>query len=337
VSWTPAEHPLAPSFTPDVAVVDDAVVTGFAKGRVRMAPRVPGPRDWMTGAVHDAEGRLVEASLRSWAGDRSSPVSVDPDVVPVRGRRRLAGTWHYAGHWSAHFGHFVLEVLPGLWTRREGLDGVLCHRSLRVVASPRRAAMGPPELSTWQRDLLDLAGWGDLPIQVVRGRPVRVDRLVVPARPVLLKYWAAPEAVAVWRRTADASGEAAVRRLFLSRTRFNARGASTRGVEADPAWDRHLDAAAARHGFTVVHPEELPVREQVALVAGADVIAGSAGSALHLSAFARPGTRVLEIGDRRTPTTPMPTQRMVDAACGHLTLFAPYLDEAAVDAALADA
>jgi hypothetical protein len=49
---------------------------------------------------------------------------------------------------------------------------------------------------------------------------------------------------------------------------------------------------------------------------------------MHLSAFAEPGTRVLSIGDRRTPRRPPHSQTMIDGACGHLTAFVRDQDDA---------
>jgi capsular polysaccharide biosynthesis protein len=71
----------------------------------------------------------------------------------------------------------------------------------------------------------------------------------------------------------------------------------------------------------VVHPETLPITEQIELVRGARVLAGLSGSALHLSAFAEPGTQVLTVGDRRDLGKPMPAQTMLDEACGHRSMF----------------
>ena len=70
-------------------------------------------------------------------------------------------------------------------------------------------------------------------------------------------------------------------------------------------------------GFAVVNPEQMDLDEQLALVADAAVIAGSSGSALHLSAFAPASTRVLEVGDLRSPERPMPMQLVIDAVRGH--------------------
>jgi len=53
-------------------------------------------------------------------------------------------------------------------------------------------------------------------------------------------------------------------------------------------------------------------------------VIGVSGSALHLSAFAHPGTRVIEICDSRAGVRPLPNQRVIDAACGHLASVVPF-------------
>ena len=337
MEWTPARSPQEAPASCELVVVDDAVLTPFSRGRLRATQ---GPRAVMTGAVHDAEGRLVPASQRWWDGDRSAPVAGDPHVVTVPGRApRLDGTWLYAGHWALHFGHFLVEVLSTLWPdpAEARPAGLLAHRSFRGPVVPAPAGPGPQaaSLRPWQADLLALAGYADLEVQVVRHRSARVERLVVPQRPVVLKSWAAPPAVDVWQRVSEAVGErGAHRRVFLSRSAFHEQTDNPRRDRSDAAWDAHLDAAFTAAGFVVMHPETMPVAEQIALVRGAEVLAGPSGSALHLSAFARPGTRVLEVGDERSQGDPMASQQMVDAACGHLTAFVGHRDADALAAAL---
>jgi hypothetical protein len=53
---------------------------------------------------------------------------------------------------------------------------------------------------------------------------------------------------------------------------------------------RAIEELAEKHGFVVVHPEELPFLEQVALAAGARQIVAAEGSGLLLGFFASPGT-----------------------------------------------
>jgi hypothetical protein len=328
--WVVPDHPHTPSFTAEAATVQDALVTPFHRGIVHATTGPATPRLWMTGAVHDGDGELVHQSLRSWSGDQSAPVAVDPQVGragPKTGR--LRGHWRYGGHWSGHFGHFFIEVLTTLWDDRGDVSGVLCHQSFRVQPpTGEQAAMKAAAQTPWQVELLKLAGYGDLPVRIVRQRPVRVDALSVSERPVLLKSWAAPQAVEVWQRISQGVGTSGNNsRVFLSRSRFNAHE-NRRKIIGSAAWDQHLDAEFARSGFEVVYPEMMTISEQIALIRGAEVIAGSAGSNLHLSAFATAGTRVLEVGDARTPDTTLPTQQMIDAACGHPTNFVRYQDGA---------
>jgi capsular polysaccharide biosynthesis protein len=72
-----------------------------------------------------------------------------------------------------------------------------------------------------------------------------------------------------------------------------------------------------------VHPQELSIPEQIAILRGADVIAGCDGSALHMSAFSRPGTKLLAI-DART----VPNQFLVDQARQLDALHVLAVDEA---------
>lgn len=71
----------------------------------------------------------------------------------------------------------------------------------------------------------------------------------------------------------------------------------------------------------MVAPETLSIDDQIRLARSADVLAGQAGTALHLAAFARPGTRVLELGDQRSHDWHMPTQQVIDTVCGHQQAF----------------
>lgn len=294
----------------------------------------------MTGSVHDAAGRLVPEAQRPWHGDPNAPHPVDPDRVDVPAEcRRLSGRWMYAGHWTRHFGHFLVEVLTNLWPDPAEVDvsGILVHRSYRGTVPEWTGAWGAlrvPDLPAWQRDLLGLAGYGGLKVRVVRGRPVRVDELVVPGRPVLLKSWAQEPAVALWRRVAGAAGppDEAGGRVFLSRAHHHEESGSYRArVRTTPEWERLVEARFAEAGYRVVHPEELPVGRQIGVVKRAEVVAGFTGSALHLTAFAPEGTRVVELGDVRSPDTATATQTMIAAACQHEMAFVPYQGSEALE------
>lgn len=304
-----------------VSPVPNALLTTVKRGPLRTLAR---PDQWLRGAVHDAEGRLVEASQKIGGLGGNQLVAADPERVPVRPRaRRLTGTWLYGGHWIGHFGHFFTETVTTLWPDPADLPelaGLVFHSY-----SNRFRGTAP-----WQRELMDLTAYAGLPVEVINSDPVNVEHLLVPTRSVVVNGWAEPEAVAVWRRMAVAAGAGTSYdrdgpRVFLTRTVFNAtQRQQEKYVRTSEDRDRALDAVFADAGFRVVAPESLPILEQLRLGAGASVLAGSAGTALHLSAFAPAGVRVLELGDDRSPGVQVPQQLAVDAACEHPSAFVPY-------------
>lgn len=341
VGWPPRfavpEPPYPPREPPTLDVVEEAFLTKVSRGPLRT---IEPPLRWLRGAVHDRDGVLLPASQRIGGLIGAPLVMADPERVRVRGNAELLeGTWLYGGHWIQHFGHFLLETLTTLWP----VPGTLPQTPVGLVFHANTTRFGGAR--PWQTELLELAGWGDLRVRVVAQDPVRVQRLLLPSRALTINGWAHPEAVALWGRIADATVAAAPaetpERVFLSRTSFNAglraAGESTR-TSADR--DRTLDAVFAAAGFAVVTPEELPLAEQLRLAAQARVLAGSAGTALHLAAFARRGTRVIELADERAPALRVPTQQVIEAAGGLPSLFVPYAvpaaDVARVLAALPD-
>jgi capsular polysaccharide biosynthesis protein len=301
---------------PEVRTVEDAFLTHTRHGP--LATPTP-PRRWFRGAVHDSSGDLVKASQKLCVG-ANNWVAADPRSVKVDpSAELLAGRWLYGGHWMQHFGHFVAETLTTLWPDPGStgpVSGLVFHKYLKR----------PWAEEAWQRRLLDLAGYAGVPVRVVdRHSDLRVESLVVPDRSLVAHGWAHPHARLVWERVAAPSrGRGGPARVFLSRAGHNEtrRAAGHRSADrSTPEWDAGVDAVFAAAGFEVARPETLPLDEQLALVADADLVAGASGSALHLSAFAPGSARVLEIGDLRSPDRPVAMQLVVDAACGHRHAF----------------
>lgn len=314
VEWRKAEFPSPIQDEQRMVFVEDAWVSRFKRGQLR---RFETPNTWMVGAVHDRAGRLVvESQMIGGYGGRNL-VAADAQKVPRSGPHDdLSWTWLYGGHFTDHFGHFISECLPTLWP--EGLDvaGLVFHRYLNP----------DPLVKDWHRELLGYAGYGELPVRIVSRRPVRVEGLRVPTRPFTVNGWAHPHAVDVWRRiVANAGGPATdTGRVWFSRVAFNERKrADGMRVRSTPERDRELDEVFGAAGFRVLAPEELPVREQIRMAAGASVLAGQAGTALHLAVFAEAGTRCIEVGDSRTRKSGLPNQQVIHAVRDHRVAFVP--------------
>lgn len=313
VYWVQATSPEEPRGSVGLELVENALLTRVVSGPLFALYQ---PKMWLRGAVYDAQGRLKTASQKLGGLAGNQLVAADPihSRLPANAET-LPGTWLYGGHWMQHFGHFLIESLSTLWPEQLDVDGLVFHRYLARN----------PTVEAWQQRLVNLTGYGDLPIRIVGTKTIRVERLLLPNRSVVANGWAQPEAVALWRRMARRldvpfRGD----RVFLSRSRFNkGLGSSRKQARTTPARDRELDQAFCDAGYQVVCPERVSVEDQIALTAGASVVAGPAGSGLHLSVFAGPDARVIEVGDCRSPSTVTPMQQALNVACGHLQLKIP--------------
>lgn len=303
VRWERATPPAEIEMNVGIRDVDNAVLSPFAV-------RAEGRRRKLRGAVYTAAGTLVEESLRL-SGPGGLVVEDNPRSLPPEDLGRdmvhLRGTWLYGGHWMPEFGHFITETVTRLWPDPRPVAGVVYHRFV-----------GTEAIKPWQTTLITRAGWGAAQT-LVNTRWARVDHLVVPSRTVFLSSMVHPTAVRQWERmspNAHTAGEP----VFLSRSRLTS---DPRRTRTDPLLDREF----AARGFRVFHPQEHPVDEQIRVASQAPVLAGAVGSALHLSAFASPDCRTIELGDIRTRDRPHRPQRAIDAACGRLTAHVPYYEQ----------
>ncbi|WP_296603988.1 glycosyltransferase 61 family protein [Nocardioides sp.] len=269
------------------------------------APNYDNETSRLTGAVYDEDGTLVATCLRdsrlAWKHD-------DPETLPSppTNAERLREA-RYLGRYIGHFGHFLIETLPAL--ARAGFD------DLPLLFHPWGVPDAPG--AGYRAFLLNALGIDEARIGFVR-RVTVVDKLHVPD--------SLPNVILgdVDRATLDAYAfirQAALRvtqatphggAIYLSRRAFDGR----REVKGEDT----VEDAFRRDGYTVIHPQQLPIHEQIGLVARAEAVAGFEGSALHLCGFMRPGSRVTVV----TQDRPVPLAILaVNDALGHVTTVIP--------------
>jgi capsular polysaccharide biosynthesis protein len=226
--------------------------------------------------VADVEGHLVSDSFRALGllgrhGFRE--VGQRRLERQISSRASLPGTAVVLGiQTNANYFHWLLEALPRLWLARH--LGLL--ESATVLA---------PRLLPWMAEMAAACG---LPLERMRTpdtEEARCELLIMPARGLWNIHtftWHAFAMVEDLVRDANASGR---RRLFVSRQR----AASRRIVNED-----EIFAIAARHGFERVFPEDMSFAEQMALFAGAEMVAGALGAGLTNAVFMAPGSSLLE-------------------------------------------
>jgi len=228
-------------------------------------PVVPDPRPRLRHAfrfgVLDEHGRIVRQSLlfRSYgqmgfAAEPVSPVRRDPRAVI------------FAGHLSQHFGHFLLESLSRLWFAAGRPD-------LPIVWACRTEPPSP-SLAGWQAQVLEVLGISNEVLLLTE--PTRFAAVHVPEPGYRVQDHFVPQqatflaAFPARRRDPDL-------RLWLSRA----------GLDDDfgSIHAGRLDRQLTDHGWTVIQPERLAIREQLELLATTTRVGGEEGSAFHLLAL----------------------------------------------------
>ena len=227
--------------------------------------------------LHSASAVLPESYRWPWAEPLTHPHApgvADEFVKLGRDpRETLSGDFFYLDCvFSGHFGHILTEVVTRLW----GWEHAKQH--LPDVKALFHVRNAPGQDGDLERKLYSAYGIpaSDL---VWSSRPVRLTS-VVGASPMWHNwdpFYAHPDLRETWARltTGLLSGRSPARneRIFVSRGR---EVAHRRGCRNQDAVERFF----ADRGFLVVYPEEHPLDEQVAIFAGARVVAGFAGSAM---------------------------------------------------------
>lgn len=206
-------------------------------------------------------------------GQQSSQVTFRPPLdVPTLDSATVFMAWGGLHN----YGHFLIDCLPALAT------------ALEAGAGERFPAIAPP-LLPWQRELLSLMlGEAQQP-RVVEAPLVRIkDAVFATTMDHFLHAPNAPLDVVRQRilRAAAVDIEAGAKKIYVSRL------GSLKRILVNEA---ELEAALGARGFTIVKPETLSVREQVAMFHQADVVVAPAGAALANVLFCRPGAKVIEL------------------------------------------
>ncbi len=229
--------------------------------------------------------------------------------VPV-GATRLDGSYYYLdGELRHHFGHVTSEQLSRLWAWPAAKAA---DPDLRLLVSRAETRDEP---TGWELDLFEASGVSRADV-VSFSLPVVVERLVGVTPMFSMPDYVHPDIAEIWDRIGDAlerrSTAAPVGpRVFITRA-----PGSMRWCHETPEVEQRF----RERGFAIVHPELIPLPDQIALMRAAEVVAGFAGSGMFTLMFAPSPKRIVLIrGSGYTPAN----EYMIAAVRGH-TLDAVY-------------
>ena len=224
----------------------------------------PGRGRGLRGGVFDSTAQMVPASGLVRNNEKLVYEAQIPPTEP-RNERVI-----FAGYNFSHFGHFLIESLARLWY----LDAFPDDKAKIVWAKIGRAN-GAPNLLPWQLAILEILRIEN-EVEMI-DRPVEYSEVVVPWPAAEVPNVLDPKMARFFERSGIVHTPTPGRKIWLSRSKLEGKG-TTRGIEA-------AEAKLEKGGWTIVHPQELPIHEQLDLLAKAERVAGEEGSALHLLLF----------------------------------------------------
>ncbi len=283
----PTDHPViqtahaAPSPSADVSAyfIPDAQVSG------------PGASPRRDGAYLYAAD-VLPGYLREFVmGDIDAKAWAPPGVSKAVNVEAAFALIHY----NMIYGHWLLEMFPKLFVIRDLLDaGVNAPIVLpdhvpgfildfiRLVVPEADLLRYSPSTEHVAAETLICPGMFNVDYHFNPALNGKLDRLAAHCAQVAppARRWEWP-----WRR-AGLRGPQAPRRIFVSRS------------DLPPSYrllinQASIEAIAVQHGLTVVRPENLSIREQIALFSQAELVVGEFGSGMHNTMFSPAGCKVL--------------------------------------------
>ena len=221
--------------------------------------------------VFDKDGRFVRSSLRI-RGRMGQIVPKMPHDAPYIDEDIV-----YFGNAYPHFGHFLLENMNRAWgcladVARGAKIGLINNRQLPAI---------PGYMMTLTQK------FGD--VRVVSSS-ARFRRVIIPHQAFNMHWWSAPEFARAFAHIAAQVPGFEYEKIYVSRCKL--KNGKTIGEEK-------IQHIFEKNGFHVIYPETLALDTQIGLMKNCRVLAGCAGTALHLSVFMPNGGRVIQIKRNR--------------------------------------
>ncbi|MBK4216219.1 glycosyltransferase family 61 protein [Paracoccus caeni] len=211
--------------------------------------------------VQTAEGDCLHASM--WRGKVRLTMASKEPVEPLS---RLPGRHMWGGLFYGHFGHFMTETMSRCWAfDRDDIES--------VVFIPKHEKLNG--FHSYRTDYWNLLG---LKAQIhIAHHPIEVEELLVPGQGFGLGLIAkgTPEYRETMRRLTERVETDEPRKIYISRTKFGGRG----GIIAEMSIEENM----ARNGYTIMHPERMPLVDQFRYYKSATHIVGVDSSAFHIA------------------------------------------------------
>lgn len=271
---------------------------------LRKNPAYPAQRHAFLGGVCDREGRFIAGSAIE-ENRFSCPEGYPVDLETVTKRNETA---IFGGVFYRHFGVMLLLSLTRFWW-------ILRHPDLpyRLVFLAEGGETGPA--AGYCQAFMELLDIPKERYEILR-EPALFDRVLVPDEVLRsIRSGIDPHFMDPFRflreKVSAAAGPCEERKLYLSRRHFHKTWEAGDGLN-----EEYYEAFFEKRGFSVIHPQELSLREQIRLLSSASEIVSTYGTLSHLaSLFAKPGARQIMLLRSSLMDSWFPAQAAILSLC----------------------
>ena len=218
--------------------------------------------------VYGVDGRHLNAFDHPWCAL----------LEPERADRKLSSPAIYGGMLMNHLGHFLMEAMSRLWF-------IHAHPELPIVWHWIDLPVPHTVWPGWMDEAWTLLGLSPRRQHVIR-ETIAVDEVILPQSGLLSSEELHPLQASALARC-DGPVGSSLGRVWLSRHGLPSQFGRLKRED-------ELESSLAAKGWSIVRPETLSVAAKANLFAGAEIIAGFAGSIFHAVVLtAKPTARLL--------------------------------------------
>ena len=224
--------------------------------------------------VFDEKFRFVKSSSQVRKNNGNFYPKFNHDNIPY-----IDADAVFVGNVYKAFGHFLLEHMNRAYV---ALDKK--YKNMKYVLINNKSVNPVPG---YMFSLLELLGVKKENI-IILEQTTRFRNVYVPDQGYNLPVYSSTEFGQIFDKIAKSvkTPKTVFDKIYVSREKLNSR--KTYGEEK-------IQNIFKKNGFKIIYPETLPLEEQIGLVRNCKVLAGCAGTALHLALFMKPGGTVIQI------------------------------------------
>ena len=230
--------------------------------------------------VFDKKFRLIQESLQTRRNKSQFIPKFNHKNIPYMDEDVV-----FIGNVNPFFGHFLLEHMNRLYAL---MDDKYKNTKL-VLINDKRLTTIPEyifkfiELFGIERDRI-----------IILDKTTQFKSVVIPSQGFNARLYTSDSFAKTFDKIAqNIPDEEVYDKLYVSRAKLDD-SHKTLGEEK-------VQNVFEKNGFKIIYPEKLPLESQIALVKNCKVLAGCAGTALHLALFMKKGGTVISIKRNRRP------------------------------------